>query len=59
MTPDDLKAWRKDQGLTQEALAAELDLKRLAIYEMENGKRPIDRRTRLALAAIAKGIKPI
>lgn len=38
MQGSDLKAWRKDHGLTQSALASELEVSRQTIIGWERGK---------------------
>lgn len=58
MSPARLSELRKQMGLSQEALAALLGLTRDAIARMEAGSRPIELRTRLAIAAISHGLEP-
>lgn len=43
--------------MTQQELADNLDLRRNAIYMMESNQSPIDKRTRLALCALALGLR--
>ena len=59
MTPSRLRAIRESMGLTQEALSAHLGLTRDAIVKMEAGKRPIEQRTKLGLAAIQAKLEPM
>ena len=59
MQPDELKALRKGQGMTQDQFAAALGISRKVVNEMENGKAAIERRTELAaryLAAARAGL---
>lgn len=48
-TPAGLRAWRNARGLSQTALAAELDVFWTTINRWENGKTPIPRSVELAL----------
>lgn len=66
MTADQLKEWRQSLNLTQQAASEALGI-RLSNYQiLERGRkfgiddapRAIDRRTALACAAIAAGLKP-
>lgn len=43
--------------MTQEELGGHLDLSRNTIYMMESGQAVVDGRTRLALAALALGLR--
>ena len=54
MTGAQLRAWMKRHKFTADVLAATLDVSQNAIYRWLNGSRSIDRRTELALTAIAK-----
>lgn len=45
----DVRAIRKSLGLTQQQMADALGFNRKTIYDMEGGKAPIERRTRLAI----------
>jgi len=58
MTNDEFKSIRKATGLSQEAIARQLGVSRKTVNEMENGA-PIDRRTELAMQALAQRIKLI
>ena len=49
MTPDELRALRKEAGLTQAALAEAIGLSRPTIVLMEGGRMPVERRTELAV----------
>jgi DNA-binding XRE family transcriptional regulator len=52
MTPTALTTWRKDRGLTQEALAALLGVSRKTINEWENGRSIPQPYLALALKAL-------
>lgn len=52
MTGTELKAWRKRNRMTQEALRIELDVSRQTIVTWESSEKPVPRVTRLALIAI-------
>jgi transcriptional regulator with XRE-family HTH domain len=54
MTPADLRAWREQQGLGVEALAALLGVHRQAIWQWENGKRAIPPYLALALKQLER-----
>lgn len=58
MTSEEMKALRKGTGLSQQGVANELGVSRKTVNEMENGA-PIDRRTELALQALARKIRLI
>lgn len=58
MTPADLRAWLGCMGFTQQQGAEEMGLQRDAIARMLAGTRPIELRTALACAALAKGLGP-
>lgn len=53
MTSGELRSVRKDIGLTQAGLAAALGLSRKHIVALEGGSAAVDRRTELAVAALA------
>lgn len=52
-TTTDLRALRKQLGLTQAQLAAALGVSRWTIIEREAGRVPITRETELAMAHLA------
>jgi DNA-binding XRE family transcriptional regulator len=52
MTGAELKAWRKRNRMTQDALRVELDVARQTIVAWESSEKPVPRITRLALIAI-------
>lgn len=63
MTGAQLKAWREARRISAVGLAELLGISRYRLFDMENGfqrgsKKPagIDKRTRLALAALSAGI---
>jgi len=49
MTGEELEQARRKLGLTQQQLGDELHLSRVMVGLMERGKKPIDRRTDLAM----------
>ncbi len=49
MTREDLEKWRKDHGLTQEALGKKLGVTRVCISRWESGKRKVPAFLQLAL----------
>lgn len=53
MQADDLKALRRNLGMTQAELAAELGLSMNFVSMMERGEKPIERRTELAVRYLA------
>ncbi len=57
MTPDQLRAWQAQMGYTYETAAEALGMSRSGYAKMVLGQASIDRRTALACAAIAAGIK--
>jgi DNA-binding XRE family transcriptional regulator len=62
MKPKEFKAWRKDCGLTQEAAAKKLGLKKRTIQYYEKGERDgqpfqIPKTTELACYAIRHGVE--
>ena len=57
MTPIELQQIRATLGLSQAKLAEELGLTRVAIGYMEQGRRPITRRTELAVTHLLKTSK--
>ena len=59
MTPDQLRAWQAQMGYTYDTAAVALGMSRSGYAKMVLGKAAIDRRTALACAAIAAGIKPV
>lgn len=58
MTGEEIKAIRKGTGLSQEGIGNQLGVSRKTVNEMENGAT-IDRRTELAMQALARKIKLI
>jgi transcriptional regulator with XRE-family HTH domain len=54
MTPTDLIAWRKQQGLGVEALAALLGVHRQTVWQWETGRRAIPAYLELALRQLEK-----
>ena len=58
MTGEEIKAIRKGTGLSQEGIGNQLGISRKTVNEMENGTT-IDRRTELAMQALARKIKLI
>lgn len=58
MTPNDLRVWQKAMDYTFESAAAALGMSRSGYAKLVAGTAKIDRRTQLACAAIAAGIKP-
>lgn len=56
MTGDEFKGFRRSVGISQEGLANELGVSRKFVNEIENGA-PIDRRTELAIQALASQLK--
>lgn len=52
MAMDDIKAIRRELGLSQEELGTKLGLNQSTICRFETGKLPVDGRTRLALNAL-------
>jgi len=59
MTPADLRAWQASMRYTYESAAEALGMSRSGYAKLVGGKAAIDKRTALACAAIAAGIKPI
>lgn len=58
MTPDDLKAWRREMGFSQRRAADELGVDYTTIQRLERAASPsIDRRTALACAALSAGLE--
>lgn len=58
-TGQQLRAWRKGRKLTQQQLADLLDMSRDMVRRFEAGQNPVDRRTRLAMAAIEAELEPL
>lgn len=56
MGPDDVKAWRAGLGLLQVEAARALGICRRTLINWETGERAPDLRSRLAMAALARGI---
>ena len=52
MTGAELKAWRKRNRMTQDALRIELNVSRQTIVAWESSEKPLPRVTELALIAI-------
>lgn len=59
MTPDSMIAWRKARGWSQQTLAEALGCSRRAITNWEGGTNAIPPYIALALAALAKKLKPV
>lgn len=57
-TPDEIRAFRKAQGLSQRALAVRLGCSKRAIEEWEAGRRAPLALLRLALEHIASSAEP-
>lgn len=57
MTADQFTDARKRLGWTQARLAQELDITLSAVWRMEKGRRPISRRTELAMKWLARKAK--
>ena len=57
MQPAALRAWQAHMGYTYEAAAQALGISRSGFAKLLAGDHPIDKRTALACAAIAAGIK--
>ena len=58
-TGQQLRDWRKARKLTQQQLADLLDMSRDMIRLYETDRAELDRRTRLALAAIEAELEPL
>lgn len=54
MQPDEMRALRKAAGLTQQELADEIGMSRIAINKMEAAKAVIEKRTELAVRYVAE-----
>lgn len=59
MTAESLAAWRKAQGLTQQALADALGCSRRALVNWEGGAHAIPPYIALACAALARKLNPV
>jgi DNA-binding transcriptional regulator YiaG len=57
MTADQLRTTRERLGMTQGALADALELSREAVASWEQGRRPINKVTALAVEYLAQQIK--
>jgi len=58
VSPREFKRWRqKNMKITQAKAARLLGLHRNTIYSYECGMIPIDKRTRLAMAALSLGLR--
>lgn len=55
----ELRAARKQLNMTQAELGAALGLSQWSVNQMENGNRPIETRTILALCAVAMGVRGV
>ena len=53
MQPDELRALRKQAGMTGEQLASAIGMSRKSIVEMEAGRTPIEKCTELAARYVA------
>lgn len=58
MTADELKAKRREYGLTQSQLADALEIHRVTVANYEAGKQPIPRLLELALIGLAYSTAP-
>ena len=59
MDPDFFIAWRKQQGLTQNQIAAFLNVNISAIKKWETKARKLPPYIGLLMAAIEKGLEPV
>ena len=57
MTPADLRAWQAQMSYTYETAAEALGISRSGFAKLLAGAHPIDKRTALACAALAKGVE--
>jgi transcriptional regulator with XRE-family HTH domain len=57
MTPADLRAWQTAMGYTYETAAEALGMSRSGYAKLVGGAAKIDKRTALACAAIAAGVR--
>ena len=57
MTPADLRAWQARMGYTYETAAEALGISRSGFAKLLAGEHPIDKRTALACAALAAGMR--
>jgi len=53
-TPEGIRAWRKDRGLSQAALAQLLDVAPLTVLRWENGQIAVPRTVELALLYLSQ-----
>lgn len=58
MTADDFRAWHDAMGYTYETGAKALGMSRSGYHKLLSGLSAIDKRTALACAAIAAGLRP-
>lgn len=58
MTPDELRTWREQAGLTQASLAAYLSVDRMSVSRWERGTRTIPAFLPLALETITQRLAP-
>ncbi len=58
MTPDDLRAWRKEMKLSQEKAGTRLGYGKTTIYYFEKGTQEIPLAVGYACAAIKSGMRP-
>ena len=56
LTGEQIKAFRAERGLKQADLAVKLGVSKHALSFMETGRTQIDRRTELAILAVAAGL---
>lgn len=54
LTPETLKAWRKDWGVSQERLAELLGIHRVSVAHWETGRHPIPAYLHLALRELER-----
>lgn len=58
MTPREFKRWRTEiVRMKQTEAAVALGMSRTSIYKMEAGLQGIEKRTRLAMAALSMGLR--
>jgi transcriptional regulator with XRE-family HTH domain len=58
MTPNELKDWRKKNGLSQAAAAAKLGCSRRGIQQWESGAYPVPKKVALAVTAVSADLPP-
>lgn len=58
ITPEELKAWRKEEGLTQPELGAMVGMDKYAVTNIERGKRGISEAEQRLLKLLIRGEMP-